>query len=105
MIFSYFKKTEDEDKNKNIVDAQAPFHQVSADKFNSLLMTFFKNPEKNKKPKSKRNPKYRLEKSFENGDGCASLTEQAKVKANCCDQYNGKNNIAELLRIHPIKLC
>jgi hypothetical protein len=34
------KEAEDKDEDKNIVDAKAPFHQISTDIFNSSFLGF-----------------------------------------------------------------
>ena len=61
----YFEKTENEDENKNIINAQAPLHQVSTDVFKRRRFTIFE-PYKPEKSKCKRHPKNGLQQCFFN---------------------------------------
>src|SRR5688500_15067918 len=72
------KSRKDEDKHKDVIYAQAPFHQVSTEVLKPCGLPIFY-PHKNKKPNPKPNPEIGLIKSFPDGDRRVFFTQQAQV--------------------------
>lgn len=67
MLFLYRKSRKNENENKNIINAEAPFHQVGADVFHCRLLAIF-NPHKNKKGQRKPYPEKSLVQSLPDGN-------------------------------------
>lgn len=55
MFFLDAEGSKNENEYKDIINTQAPFHQVSAEVFNGKITSFF-NPHKNKKAKRQQYP-------------------------------------------------
>ncbi len=99
MFFFYRKRSEDENKHKNIVDAQAPLHKISTDIFERRLASFFY-PHKNKKRHSQCYPEKSLQQCLFDSDGPVFFAEQAQVKYQCKHKHNSKYEIGNLVNGH-----
>ena len=79
MLFLNTKGGEDEDEDKNIVNAKAPLHEVSTQVFKPGTLPIF-NPHKNKKSQREPHPEKRLVQRLPDGNLFIFFTQQAKIK-------------------------
>jgi hypothetical protein len=79
IVSSNFEKIKDENKYKNIVDTQAPLHQVRADVFECHNVAIAE-PEEYKKRKCQSNPEERLKNCLFYCDVRMLFAEQTQIK-------------------------
>src|SRR6185436_978067 len=79
MFFFDAERGKDKDEDKNIINAQAPFKQVSAEIFECRLSSHF-NEYKNKECHSKAHPKKSLIEGLLYRDGLILFAQQSQVK-------------------------
>ena len=88
MLFADAEKSKDEDKHKNIIDAEAPLHEVGADILDGGVVTILVSHE-HPKGKGQQYPEYGLPKGFFDGKKVTILDAQESyrlssfAKANC----------------------
>src|SRR4051812_15036664 len=97
MAFLNFKKLKNQDKDKNIIDTQAPLHHVCTDVFKSFGAPLFKK-DKYAKTKCKHYPENGLNKRFAQTDMRGFFTEQSKIERNGHNEHYTENKIANLGR-------
>ena len=100
MFFVYTEKSKDEDEHKNIIDTQAPFHQITAEIFECEVLPIF-DPYKSKMKTMARATQNKV-----CHNACRILIElifllrSPRSNAIAINEYNAKNKISDLFRCH-----
>src|SRR6185436_15290082 len=93
------ERGKDKDEDKNIINAQAPFKQVSAEIFECRLSAHF-NEYKNKECHGKAHPKKSLIEGLLYRDGLILFAQQSQVKHQSQYQHTTKHKISDEIIIH-----
>ena len=99
IFFLNIEGRKNEDEYENIVNAQAPLHQVSTQVFERQGLAIF-NPHEDEKPQRQGHPKKSLVQSLANGDDFVFLTQQTQIKGECQDEEDTKNKVGDLVSGH-----
>lgn len=99
VFFLYRERRKDEHKDKNVVDAQAPFHQVGAEIFKRDGLPPL-DPDKNQKSQGEADPKKSLVEGLADGNDLVLLAEQTQVKGEGQNEENSKNGVDDLVGCH-----
>ena len=76
------EEAEDEDKDKDIVDAEAPFHEIGAEILQGRLVSLLI-PEKCEKSHGKAHPEKSLINSLPDRDRRSLLAHEPQIKSDC----------------------